>query len=126
MTKKQTLIVLLILSVALLFGGFTLTACTPSVGNPMADAANNLINTKADAITVFQGIDLGCKQGMIPAADCLKASNLYKKVPSTYQAANDALVLAEQTGNMTQADASAKTLTDLLTDLQAIKGATTK
>ena len=110
---------LMLLTVSLLA---LLAGCVQSVGNPMADATNNLINTKADAITTFTAVAQSCQAGALPAADCTKAQDIYSKVPDAYKAADDALILAVQTGDMTQADAPAKTLSELLTDLVKIKG----
>ena len=99
-----------------------LAGCVQSVGNPIADATNNLISTKSNVIEVFKGIATGCQQGLIPVSQCQKAEALYKKVPAVYQAAADSLTLAETSGDMTKTDENSKALTDLLSELTAIKG----
>jgi hypothetical protein len=99
-----------------------LVSCTQSVGNPYADATNNLIQKKQEAIVLFQGISDGCKQGLIPTDSCAKAKDLYQKVQEAYKIAEDALILSVQTGDSQRAQETAIALNNLVADIAKLKG----
>ena len=107
--------------ILVVFMALALTGCVQSVGNPKADAANNLIAMKANSITVFQGIADGCQKSLIAPAQCQKAQELYPKVQLAFRTAEDSLALAVSSGDMTQANANAAVLQSLLNDVTAIK-----
>ena len=97
-----------------------LAGCAQSVGNPMADAANNLIATKKNAIVAFEAVSASCQQSLLPKETCMKMPLFYDNFQLAYKTASDSLILAVATGDAPKSDVVIP-LNTLLQDILQIK-----
>lgn len=107
----------------LLSGCAGTTAQNPDqIAQATGTMANTLLVTKRTAIEVFTTISNKCQVKMLDTTTCAKAEQLYQKIQPSINAAEQSVIIAATTGDLTQANANQAAVNGLIADLMALKG----
>lgn len=92
------------------------------VAQATATMANTLTVTKETVIDIFTTISDNCQRKFMDTQTCAKAEKLYLQIQPAIDAAEQSVIIAASTGDLTQANANQAAVNGLVAELMTIKG----